>query len=96
VTIDFSVSGKIPSITRIAKLSAPEEKTIQLTLHALSALSTNQKRHLILFAQAPDLGHILRVDRKELYLILSLRRYMAEFAGEGARDIAMLPVSRNR
>jgi hypothetical protein len=52
------------SITRIAKLDSPTEQTIQIPLPTLTAFSTHQGRHLILFAQLPKLGPILGVDRK--------------------------------
>jgi hypothetical protein len=56
-----SVAG---SITRIAKVSSQMEQTIQIPLPNPSALSENQGRHLILFAQAPGLGRVLGVDTK--------------------------------
>jgi hypothetical protein len=52
------------SITRIAKVSSQTEQTIQIPLPNPSALSENQERHLILFAQAPGLGRVLGVDTK--------------------------------
>jgi hypothetical protein len=52
------------SITRIAKVSSQAEQTIQIPLPNPSALSENQGRHLILFAQAPRLGRVLGVDTK--------------------------------
>ena len=52
------------SITRIAKVSSQTEQTIQIPLPSPSALSENQGRHLILFAQAPDFGRVLGVDTK--------------------------------
>jgi hypothetical protein len=52
------------SITRIAKVSSQMEQTIQILLPGPSAASENQGRHLILFAQAPDLGRVLGVDTK--------------------------------
>ena len=52
------------SITRIAKVSSQTEQTIQIQLPGPSAPSENQGRHLILFAQAPELGRVLGVDTR--------------------------------
>jgi hypothetical protein len=52
------------SITRIAKVSSQTEQTVQIPLPSPSALSENQGRHLILFAQAHGLGRVLGVDTK--------------------------------
>jgi hypothetical protein len=52
------------SITRIAKVGSQGKQTIQIPLPNASALSEDQGRHLILFAQAPDLGRVLGVDTK--------------------------------
>ncbi len=52
------------SITRIANVSSQTKQTIQIPLPSPSKLSENQGRHLILFAQAPDLGRVLGVDTK--------------------------------
>jgi hypothetical protein len=53
------------SITRVAKVSSQMEQTIRIQLPSAGTLSENQRRHLILFAQAPDLGRVLGVDTKE-------------------------------
>jgi hypothetical protein len=52
------------SITRVAKVSSQTKQTVQIPLPSPSKLSGNQGRHLILFAQAPDLGPVLGVDTK--------------------------------
>jgi len=52
------------SITRIAKVSSQTEQTIRIPLPSPSTLTENQGRHLILFAQAPDLGRVLGIDTK--------------------------------
>ncbi len=52
------------SIARIAKIDSPTEQTVQIPLPSPTALSTHQGRHLILFAQLPELGPISGVDTK--------------------------------
>jgi hypothetical protein len=52
------------SITRIAKVNSQTKQTVQIPLPSPSTLSENRGRHLILFAQALDLGRVLGVDTK--------------------------------
>jgi hypothetical protein len=52
------------SFTRIGKVQAPGEKTVQIPIPV--SIQSAPGHHLILFAQAPDNGRVLGIDTKPL------------------------------
>ncbi len=52
------------SLSRVATLKTPEEKTITVALP--SSFQPTQPHHLILFAQAPNYGRVLGADSKPI------------------------------